>query len=401
LKLAIVSPYPPPGCKHIYGSGVASYTKNLVYGLKNLDTGMEIHVLADRNPSLQEKYVDSGVVVHRVFDRGIWYFIKIFRALREIKPDVVHIQHEYFLYGGAFSATFFPLLVLLSRVVSHRVVVTFHGVIPLNLLEDPKFRGENGIEGPSWLLKIGIWVMTKLICLLAHVIIVHEHFLEKSLVEDYGVDRGKIRVIPHGVEDVEPIPQEEAKKKLGLRGRKVILFFGYLTGYKGLELLIEAYRYVVNQMDGTILIIAGGEHPRLKQKTWYQRWLKQLTKRAEKINQEVKRRGEILFTGYIPEEAIPIYYSAADLITLLYTARISASGPEALAIAFKKPIVLANPECSNSLYNPKILAEKILSILNEPNLSHKLVQQNQQLVKERSWDKIAQLSLKVYIGAKF
>jgi len=397
LKIAIVSSYPPPKRKHTYASGVASYTKNLAESLKRVSPSLDIFVVADRRPNIPDRYIDQGIKVYRIFDKEISYFFKIFQALRRIKPDVVHIQHEYFLYGGPFFASLFHLLVLLSRMASRKVVVTLHGVIPLNLLKDSKFRRENGIVGPSWLLKVGLWVVTKLTTLLTHIVIVHEPFLKNCLVSDYGVDKERIKMIPHGVENVELIPQDEAMKKLGLQGKKTILFFGYLTGYKGLEILIEAYRWVANWTNRTILIIAGGEHPRLKHKLWYQQWLNQLIRKAERVRQELRGRGEILFTGYMPEENIPIYYSAADLITLPYTVRISASGPEALAIAFSKPVILENPESFNIPHNPKILAKQMLSILDNPNLSRKLAQHNQQLAKERNWNKIAQSFYEIYI----
>jgi len=394
LKLAIVSPYPPPGRKHIYDSGVASYTKNLVCELKKLDTEMEIHVVADRNPTLQKHYIDNGVRIHRVFDRGTCCYIKIFKTLRKIRPDVVHIQHEYFLYGGIFSASLFPLLVLLSRLVSRKVIVTLHGVIPLNLLKDPKFRRENGIEGPQFLLKVGLWIVTKLISLLTHVIVVHDPLLKRSLIENYGVNQAKIKVIPHGVEKAKLIPQEEAKKNLALRGRKIILFFGYLAGYKGLESLIEAYKHVASQLIGTTLVIAGGEHPRLKCKPQYKQWLNKLMQKAEKINQELKENGEIIFTGYVPENVIPIYYSAADLVVLPYKAKMAASGPESLAISFEKPYIVTIVRSGDK----SKLAMEIMTALK--SRLEELKKRSKLLRKLREWRHVAIMYLNIYQGGQ-
>lgn len=336
----MVSPYPPPGTKHVYGSGVASYTKNLVVALRNIKPNIEIHIIADRREDLPRLYVDNNIIIHRVYTRNPLYVFQIFKELNRIKPNIVHIQHEYFLYGGVIAAAFFPLLVVLSKLVSKKVIVTIHGVVPLKLLDDDEFRRENGIHGPVSILKIGLLLITKLITIFSTKIIVHELFLKEYLARDYKVEPSKIVVIPHGVEDPKSLPKDEAKKKLGLEGKTVLLYFGYLTGYKGIKELLSAYKDIAKNIPNTVLIVAGGPHPRLAREKWYIDWLLGITKRALDIQQVIGNNGKIIFTGYVPEEKIPLYFSAADIIVLPYKGRIAASGPEALAIAFEKCYIL-------------------------------------------------------------
>ena len=185
LRVAMVAPYPPPRSRHVYGSGVASYTKNLVEALRNIDPkSIEVHVVADYREGLPRLYIDNNIAVHRVYNRGPLYVFQVFRELCRIKPNITHIQHEYFLYGGLLTAALFPLLVALSRLISSKVVVTIHGVIPLKLLNDDEFRKENGIHGSALILKLGLLLVTKLIALFSSKVIVHEPFLKEYLVRD-------------------------------------------------------------------------------------------------------------------------------------------------------------------------------------------------------------------------
>lgn len=216
LVIAIVSPYPPPKMKHVYGSGIAPYVKNLAEALRDADPKVEIHIVADRREDLPRLYIDNNIIIHRVYTRSPLYVFQIFKELCRVNPDIVHIQHGYFLYGGLITSIFFPILVALSKLVSKKVIVTIHDVVPLRLLEDAEFRIENGIHGPALILKLGLLLVTKLIVLFSNKVIVHEPFFKEYLVRDYKERPDKIVVIPHGVEDLKPLPKDEAKKMLGL-----------------------------------------------------------------------------------------------------------------------------------------------------------------------------------------
>ena len=392
LRIVVIAPYPPPRVRHVYGSGVASYTKNLVEALKNTNPEIEVHIVTEHREGLPELYIDNNVVVHRVYNRGSLYVIQIFKELCRIRPAITHIQHEYFLYGGLLTAVLFPLLVALSRLTSNKVITTIHGVIPLKLLDDAEFRRENGIHEPALVLKLGLLLITKLILLFADKVIVHEPFLKEYLIRYYKERPRKIVIIPHGVEDMKPLPKEEAKKKLGLKERTILLYFGYLTWYKGLKELLKIYEGVAKKISNTVLIIAGGLHPRLVKERWYRTWIHSIVYKAQVIQREIKDRGRIIFTGYIPEKDIPLYFSAADIVVLPYKVRIAASGPESLAIAFEKPSVIG-------LRNVYLYMGKILAYISNSYRHNDLVKNIKLMKNYRLWPYIARLHLKVYYYA--
>src|SRR3546814_2761108 len=68
-------------------------------------------------------------------------------------------------------------------------------------------------------------------------------------------------VIPHGVEERATPSRDEARAALGLDDRLVVLCFGFLAPYKGLELVLEGGALVGG--DSTLVVAAGGPHPRL------------------------------------------------------------------------------------------------------------------------------------------
>jgi len=393
-KVAIVSPYPPPGKKYAYGSGVVAYTKNLIEAFQKLNLSIEFHILADRQHNVPKVYYEGkNIIIHRVYNKNPLYIFQIFNALKKIRPDVVHIQHEYFLYGGTFSAVLFPVLVLLSKLVTRTVILTLHGVIPLRLLNNKEFKKENGIRGPTILLKLGLFLVTKFMIKLSDKIIVHEHYLKNYLINDYKCKHYKITIIPHGVEDLTPLPQVKAKEELKLEPTAtVLLYFGYLAGYKGIEELLELYRELAKRIQKSVLIIAGGPHPRLVNESWYRSWLYKLIDKIRDLQREIDNNGQVIFTGYVPEEKIITYYSAADIVILPYRVRIASSGPEALAIGFEKCYVLLNINKEYLNLNKNKYITYILNRITDTTCTDKI----RELKKKRIWPNIAKEHLKLY-----
>ncbi len=115
-----------------------------------------------------------------------------------------------------------------------------------------------------------------------------------------------------------------AKERLGLKGKKVLLFFGLIRKYKGLKYLLEAMRRLKPAQHYS-LVIAGEFY---EDKDRYRPALNRLTQKGQLT----------LVDHYIPNEDIPLYFNAADLIVLPYT-RASQSGVIQLAYGFCKPVI--------------------------------------------------------------
>ena len=147
----------------------------------------------------------------------------------------------------------------------------------------------------------------------------------------------------------ERIPKDEARKQLGLPvGVPVLLFFGIVRAYKGLADLLTVLPQVRTCL-GEVLLLVVGEF--WEDKAPYLAMIEALH-----IADSV-----IIEDRYVPNEDVPRYFSAADLLIAPYR-DVTGSAVVQMGIGFRCPIVTT---CVGSLAE---LAENSPSItLVEPH----------------------------------
>lgn len=123
------------------------------------------------------------------------------------------------------------------------------------------------------------------------------------------------------------VDKETAKQKLNISARRIILFFGFIRSYKGLDLLIESLKIILKEIDITLLV--AGEFYSEKEK--YISLIKQL-ELEEKI---------IIHSDFIPNEEVKYYFSASDVVMLPYKSA-TQSGIVQIANNFNKPVIATN-----------------------------------------------------------
>ena len=387
MKVGMVSIYPPPGSKHAKLGGVASYTKNLVVSLLN---DCQVVVFADRMLHTDSEHYHEGAMVHRCWNRGVMYPFQVFKRLLGNKIDIVHVQHEIYLYGGLGSTIVFPLLLCFIRLLRKPVIVTLHGVIPLSNI-DGRFLRENWIRGNPFVMRIGFILLVRMIMSLSTSIIVHEEEFKEVLRAQYNCPAHKVYVIHHGIEERNDLlEKDQAKQILGLSGKNVTFFFGYITGYKNIELLIESAEFL--KTPDWVIVIAGGSHPRLSADPDYRRYLLDLHEKALATSKD-----GILFRGFISEDEIPLYFSAADLVVFPYEICMHASGPLSLAISYGKPFLISDSfkemfVLEDAIFrgDPRELASKIDQFFGNANFRLRNLAYVKKLKKERLWSKVAE-----------
>jgi glycosyltransferase involved in cell wall biosynthesis len=154
-------------------------------------------------------------------------------------------------------------------------------------------------------------------------VVAHSEHGAARLRDEVGLDPGKVRVIPHGAFDYLTQLPEEKPLPAELEGAKgpVILFFGLLRPYKGIENLLEAFR----QVEGAELWIVG--NPRMDVAP-----LRALATAAP---------GRVRFvTRFVADAEIPAIFRRADLVALPYL-DAEHSGVLYTGLAFGKPMVLS------------------------------------------------------------
>jgi glycosyltransferase involved in cell wall biosynthesis len=149
-------------------------------------------------------------------------------------------------------------------------------------------------------------------------------------------DGANLRTLrPEPVMAVNPLPiydffdagrfdRESAREKLGLEG-PVILFFGYIRGYKGLADLIEAMPHIVDRVPVTLLVV--GEF--YDKREPYDRRIEELS-----LGRNIR-----IVDEYVPNEDVEIYFKASDLCVLPYRSATQSAIVQT-AYGFDKPVVV-------------------------------------------------------------
>lgn len=168
-------------------------------------------------------------------------------------------------------------------------------------------------------------------------IFVHTDRMKKQLVGDYYVSEEKVSVIPFGVNNVIPksnMTRGAARHRLRLKdSEKVMLFFGNIAPYKGLEYLISAMAALKEKIPDLRLIIAG----RVKDKDCEDYW--------ERIQKLIDNNGLgqsiLLHIRYVPDEEVEVFLKAVDVMILPYK-HIFQSGVIFLSYNFGLPVIAAD-----------------------------------------------------------
>lgn len=391
MKIAHVTLYPPKSEKHVSGSGVASYSKNLVTHLagSQIDQTVLCNIL-----NTQEVYREDGVVVRRAFKRNPSFLVSIHKELKKLDPDTVHIQQELALFGNAATAYLLQWLVFLWR---KKTVVTFHGVVDPRTI-DKTFVKENNSQLPVWFIKLAFRIIYTPLMRWPRKIIVHEQHFKDIAVAGYGVNPDKIAVIPHGVEMLHTVDQADARAALGISKKaEVVLFMGYATGYKGIDLLIDGFAQYAKTHPRAYLILGAGKHPKLQGDTQYEAEYARLKAKAAELLSPQQYRWE----GFIKEVEIPVYYSASDLSLYPYTTALSSSGPMSFAIGYEKPFLVSTAFESIFRKYPQLLFERQAQSLSD-KLRYFFSHQNEyehvssKLRRERNWENVGTKTCQVY-----
>lgn len=136
----------------------------------------------------------------------------------------------------------------------------------------------------------------------------------------------RYRKVPHPVYNIfgSPLEQQQAKTLLGLPSKRILLFFGYVRRYKGLNVLLDAMRLVPPDL-GIHLLVVG-----------------------EFYDDEQKYRAQVrdlhldacvtIHSDYLPNEEVAKYFSAADAVVLPYVSA-TQSGIAQIAYHFDKPVI--------------------------------------------------------------
>ena len=249
----------------------------------------------------------------------LWKIIRIFKYYAKLvwyatiaKPKIFHI-----LWNNKFETVDRVALMLLYKLLGKKVALTVHNV-------NMKTRDLNDSAFNRLTLNIQYRLTDHLF--------VHTELMKKELEEEFGVPAQIITVIPFGINNAIPVTSltsAEARQRLGIaENDRVLLFYGHIAPYKGMEFLLAAFGQIVRQCGNYRLIIAG--KPKNCEAYW--RGLEKMMKDhiiEERILQKIE---------HIPDDETEIYFKAADVFVLPYR-HIYQSGVLFLGYNFGLPVI--------------------------------------------------------------
>ncbi len=360
MRIGFISSYPPMEC------GIATYSAYLIDALRT--KGVEVYVVSHMGthgaqvfPAFNENDLDD----------------KAYAVALRFTPDIIHIQHEFGLYGPHWGVNILPVIVKF-RLIGVPVVTTLHTVY----------------EKPA----CNHLILLENILVNSEQIIVHQDYQLETLRRHFPeyLTR-KVEVIPHGARLVKPVFQ--AKARLGLpENRKVILLIGYFRPSKNFELIIDQLPRILRKYPNAMLVLAG--KIRNQEYSEYRNLL------FERIRKSPVKDHIRVILGQLAQDTFDTIVSAADVVVLPY--RLSSqSGILAHCLAFGRPVITSDSKAMTQLIDESgagvtvpsqaLFADAIAKLLREEEMAHRMSENACEYVRRKiAWPLVADRHIKLY-----
>jgi len=227
--------------------------------------------------------------------------------------------------------------------------------------------------------------------------IVHSRKNKEQMIDYYGIPEDKISRIPHGALDFHlesDADRDEVRHELGFGAKdKVILMFGAIRPYKGVDTAVSALALVREKIPDARLLVAG--------KLW-ENW-----EPYKGLIKSLNLAGSVAtHLDYIPSGRVSRFFAVSDLVILPYHHFDSQSGAGAAAVSFRKPLIVSDvgglpdlvdtPRQVVPPKDPQALAQAIIDSFENPEHLSAMTRGAEKVAQTLSWPAIADKTLSVY-----
>ncbi len=383
MKILFLAQFP------LFGNGSGNYTRKL--GEQLVKDGHEVAIAAPDNrkvngckiytikPAIKAVFIShpewkrsptyASLNANQILNIYLSYLRQITKIVDHFKPDVIHVNHCFFL---AWIAN------IIRSIYGIGYVITVHGTDIYQNTIDNRF---------MVLSKQGVSRACSIVCVSNHT--------RKWLFKVFGKNlKPKTRIITGGIDlDSYKVFRDTSAldRKYNLKDKKVVIFVGRLTKEKGVEYLIKASK----KIKGEIYIIGDGI------------WKKYLQNLSSQIGTK-----NVHFLGYFGKNYInelKDFYTRADVAVLPSVVDESLGLVVLEAMVCRTPIVASRKggiplavkdNWNGFLVRPrsaKAITEAVNKILTEPELAKNFGVNARKIVEERfSWQMIAPNVEKIY-----
>ena len=234
----------------------------------------------------------------------VLYHLRLIVYVLQRRDSIVHVigTLRYEIVMGIVEG-------LIFRLFCRRYYLTVHNLIP----HDSNRSAKESLY--RWIYR------------LPHCLVVHTNRMRDELIRGFGVASDRIILMHHGLNEAVPVTtlsMTECRRVLGLpRDGLMLLFFGNIAPYKGLDVLLNA----LMDIPGVGLVIAGKASNEEYRKT------------VEELIRRHPRCDDIYpYIGWVENEKIPVYFGACDALVLPYR-HIDQSGVLFLALRYGTPLI--------------------------------------------------------------
>ena len=345
--------------------GIGVYTRELITQLADIDKKNQYFIIVNKRrsksflPSADNfSILETSITRKHYFIKDLWN----------------HFYLPFLLGMKSIDIYFNPRYVLPFIKGKTKMVVTIHDMIAF--LYPEIWSGISGFRIRNYI---------KLSSQGADVILTVSNSAKKDIIKILNIPEDKIKVIYCGINQklyklVPELSLPKSLKKYGIR-KKYILAIGPLGTRKNHNRLIDAYNILPKNIRKDYQLVITGE-----KKGTYNKLLIKAGKNC--------LIDDIVFTGFIPEEEMPMMISAASLF--VFPSLYEGFGiPLLEAMACGTPLLVSNvssiPEVVESaalLFDPYDINEMANAInrgIIDENLRQKLIQKGFERVKKYSW----------------
>jgi glycosyltransferase involved in cell wall biosynthesis len=365
-RVAILGNYLPRQC------GIATFTTDLCDALSAEFRGTELLALPVNDTEEGYRYPDR--VRFELSEGNLSSYRQAADFLNFSNIDLVCLQHEFGIFGGAAGSHILELL----RRLHMPVVTTLHTVL----------REPNPDQRE---------VLNEIAHLSDRMIVMSQNSAE-ILQEVFHVPGHKIDLIPHGIPDVPFIDPNFYKDCFGTEGKIVMLTFGLLSPNKGIENVIQALPQILSQHTNIVYMVAGVTHPHIRRREGdqYRLYLQTMAK-------QLGVAANVIFHNKFvnPEELIELIGAADIYITPYKHKEQVVSGTLARALSAGKAIIstpylhaielLAD---GRGLFvpfdDPKAIADRTLELLQNETERHAMRKRAYLHARSMVWNRVAQ-----------
>ena len=362
------------------------YSQGLAQGL--WDAGCdELVVCTGRH---EPAHADARVA--RAWGSGATFARDVLRFTDARRPDLMHIQHEFTMFGGGLSALQVPWLCRAVRRRGIPLVVTVHAVPAAQEIDHEfvrAFTGGNRVPAP--ILELAIRRILRGIAQSADLTILHTPGLRDRFLADYGATPNRCQVLPLGV--ASPPGGLNASPP---HGEFRVVCPGYVSRRKGLETVVDGFaRFARKHVDARLLFVGGVQHPAYRD---------ELLARA--VAARVADR--LRFTGRMPYAVYMREIVQAQVVVLGAAYSVSASQPLAQAQALSRPIIAPGSGTFRDtltagtdglFYLPgdaNELSDRLTTLHDSLDLRRTLEDGSRRAAERRSWPRVARDTLRLY-----